>query len=149
MKKFEEARDAARERANGLAIDLAKAQADLKLHLDALKRVHGWTAATMPGLNLTPLPLQNRSIDSFISFFFDLAGQLEALPDLLAARAHREGRQVVDATAWLILPCVHHLTPSFPFDALLDEFAMPEEENEATAAVEPVIDEVKEAAKHD
>ena len=103
----------------------------------------------MPGLNLTPIPLQNRSIDGFISFFSDLAGQLAALPDLLAARAHREGRQIVDAAAQLILPRVHHLAPGFPFDALLDEFDTPEEESEATAAVELVIDEVKKAAKRE
>ena len=103
----------------------------------------------MLGLNLIPLPLRDRSIDSISSFFTDLAGQLEALPELLMVRARREGGQVVDATARLILPRVHHLTPGFPFDALLDEFATPEEEHEAVAAVEPVIDEVKEAAKHE
>ena len=76
-------------------------------------------------------------------------GQLAALPELLTARARCEGRQGVEAAARLILPRVHQLAPSFPFAALLEEFATPEEESEATAAVEPIIDEVKEAAKRE
>ena len=44
---------------------------------------------------------------------------------------------------------MHHLAPGFPFAALLDDFATPEEENEANAAVEPVVDEVNEAATRD
>ena len=39
--------------------------------------------------------------------------------------------------------------PNFPFAVLLEEFTTPEEENEATAAIEAAIDEVKEAAKRD
>ena len=39
--------------------------------------------------------------------------------------------------------------PGFPFDVLVDEFATPEEENEATAIIKPVIDKVKEAAKRE
>ena len=67
----------------------------------------------------------------------------------MAAHARRVGRKIVNATAPLILPRVHHLAPGFPFEALLDEFDTPEEESEATAAVEPVIDEVKKAAKRE
>ena len=52
-------------------------------------------------------------------------------------------------TARLILPRVRFLAPNFPFAALLEEFAMQEEEEEATAAVEPVVDEVKKAAQRD
>ena len=76
-------------------------------------------------------------------------GQLAALPDVVVARAHREGRHVVEATSRLTLPRVRFLAPNFPFAALLEEFATQEEEDEATAAVEPVVDEVKKAAKCD
>ena len=75
--------------------------------------------------------------------------QLEALPDLYAACATREGRQIVEATAGLLLPRVHHLAPGFPFDALLDEFATPEEEAAAIAAVRSVVEAVKAAARRD
>ena len=75
-------------------------------------------------------------------------GQLAALPDALVARAGREGRQIVEATTPLILPRVRFLAPNFPFAALL-EFATQEEEDKATAAVEPVVDEVKKVAKRD
>ena len=37
----------------------------------------------------------------------------------------------------------------FPFDALLDEFATPEEEAAAVAAVRSFVEAVKEAAKRD
>ena len=40
-----------------------------------------------------------------------------------------------------------YLAPDFPFDALLDEFETQEEEDEATAAVEPAIEKLKDAAK--
>ena len=79
----------------------------------------------------------------------DLSGQLIGLPDALAARAQREGRQIIDAIARLIHPRVRHLTPDFPFDALLDEFETQEEENEATAAVKPAIQKLKDAAKRE
>ena len=134
---------------DNFTVDLSKAHAELKLHLETLEKVQGWTAKAMQGLHLTPLPLQDRSLGSLSSFFSDLSGQLVGLPDVLAARAHREGRQIVDVTARLILPRVRHLAPGFPFDALLDDFNTPEEESEATAAVEPVIDEVKKAAKRE
>ena len=68
---------------------------------------------------------------------------------MLTAHARREGRQIVEATTHLILPRVHFLAPNFLFVALLKEFATQEEEDEATAAVEPVLDEVKKAAKRD
>ena len=71
------------------------------------------------------------------------------LPEVLAVRACREGRQIVDAVARLILPRVRQLAPDFPFEVLLDEFDTPEEESEATAAIEPVIDEVKKAVKRE
>ena len=71
------------------------------------------------------------------------------LPEVLAVRAHREGRQIVDVVARLILPRVRQLAPNFSFDALLDEFETPEEEDEATAAVEPVIEKPKDAAKRE
>ena len=66
-----------------------------------------------------------------------------------AARAQREGRQIIDAIARLILPCVCHLAPDFPFDALLDEFETQEEEDKATATVEPAIQKLKDAAKRE
>ena len=71
------------------------------------------------------------------------------LPDVLAARAHREGRQIIDAIARLILPRIRHLALDFPFDALLDEFETQEEEDETTAAVEPAIQKLKDAAKRE
>ena len=54
MKKFEEARDAAKNKADTLAISLAKVREELKLHLDTLEKVHGWTATARQGLGLTP-----------------------------------------------------------------------------------------------
>jgi hypothetical protein len=103
----------------------------------------------MPALGLTPAPLQECTLTDLIPFFANLAGQLEALPDLYAARATREGRQIVEATAELLLPRVHHLAPGFPFDALLEEFATPEEEAAAVAAVASVVEAVKAAARRD
>ena len=76
-------------------------------------------------------------------------GQLAALPDVLVARARHESRQVVEATVHLILSQVRFLAPNFPFAALLEEFATLEEEEEATAAVDPVVDEVKKATQRD
>ena len=67
-------------------------------------------------------------------------GQLAALPDALVARARRESRQIVEATARLILPRMRFLAPNFPFTTLLEEFATLEEENKATAAIEPVVE---------
>ena len=103
----------------------------------------------MPKLDLRPAQLEDCSLSGLLPFFANFAGQLEALPDLLAERAMREGKQIVEAIAELILPRVHHLAPGFPFDALLDEFATPEEEAVAIAAVRSVIEAVKEAAKRD
>ena len=103
----------------------------------------------MPAIGLTPLPVQDLNAASLLTFFTNLVGQLAALPDVLVACARREGRQVVEATERLILLRVRLLAPNFPFAALLEEFITLEEKNEATAAVEPVIDEVKEAAKRD
>ena len=93
--------------------------------------------------------MQERSIGDIANSLAHPVGQLGALLELLTARARREGQQVVEATARLILPRVHHLAPSFPFAALLEDFATPEKENEANAAVEPVVDEVKEAGRRD
>jgi hypothetical protein len=149
MKKFQDARDAARLTANDLARELEKAQAELALHLEGLEKAHGWSVAAMRELGLVPLELLDRSVRSITSFFSDLAGQLKALPELLEARARREGRQVIDALARLILPRVRHLAPNFPFNELLDDFATDEERDEATAAVESFITELKEAAKHE
>jgi hypothetical protein len=56
---------------------------------------------------------------------------------------------VVNALARLILPHMRHLAPNFPFDELLDDFATDEERDEATAAVESFITELKEAAKRE
>ena len=103
----------------------------------------------MPALGLTPAPLQDCTLSALIPFFANLAGQLEALPDLYAVRATREGRQIVEATAGLLLPRVHHLAPGFPFDALLEEFDTPEEEAAAIAAVKSVVEAVKAAARRD
>ena len=89
----------------------------------------------MQNLHLVPLPVPERSISGISTFFSDLSGQLMGLPDALAARAQREGRQIIDAIARLILPRVRHLAPDFPFDVLLDDFEKKEEEDEATAAV--------------
>ena len=100
-------------------------------------------------MGLEPRPLQSHNIGDITNFLAHLAGQLEALPELLTARARREGQQVVEVTARLILPRVHHLAPGFPFAALLEDFATPEEENEANAAVEPVVHDVKETARHE
>ena len=41
------------------------------------------------------------------------------------------------------------LAPDFPFAALLEDFSTQEEEDEATTAAEPVVDEVKKAAQRD
>ena len=103
----------------------------------------------MSSFGLIPLPVQDRDTINLLAFFTNLVGQLAALPDALVARARREGRQVVEATARLILPRVRFLAPNFPFTALLEEFATQEEEDEATAAIELVVDEVKKAAKCD
>ena len=149
MKRYEDARDLMKNKADTLAVDLLKAHAELQLHLETLEKVQGWTAKAMQGLHLTPLPLQDRSIGSLSIFFRDLSGQLVGLLKVMTARARREGRQIIDAVARLILPRVRQLAPDFPFEALLDEFDTPEEENEATAAIEPVIDKVKKAAKRE
>ena len=142
MKRWMDMRDAQRTRADN-------AEAQLRLHRLALERVHeaAAEAATSPGLESRPL--QDRSIGDIANSLAHLAGQLGALPELLTARARREGQQVVEATARLILPRVHDLAPGFPFGALLEDFATPEEENEANVTVEPVVDEVKEAARRD
>ena len=71
------------------------------------------------------------------------------LPKVLAARARHQGRHIIDVVMWIIIPRVRQLAPDFPFEALLDEFDLSEEENEATASVEPVIEEVKKAAKRE
>ena len=55
MKKFEEAWDTARDKANALAIDLSKAHTELKLQRETLEKVHGWAAKARPDLDLTPL----------------------------------------------------------------------------------------------
>ena len=103
----------------------------------------------MPQLGLKPAQLEDCSFSGLLPFFANFASQFEALPDLLAERATREGKQIVEATAELILPRVHHLAPGFPFDALLDEFATPEEEAAAIAAVRSVVEAVKAAARRD
>ena len=136
-------------RADTLSTSLSKRSDEIARQVAALGRVQRWIAATMPSLGLTPLQLEDCSLGGLLPFFANFAGQLEALPDLHAERATREGRQIVEATAELILPRVHHLAPGFPFDALLDEFATPEEEAAAIAAVGPAIEAVKEAAKRE
>ena len=112
-------------------------------------KVHEWATEAMPVLGLTPLPVQDRDDISLLAFLMNLMGQMVALPDALVARARCEGRQVIEATACLILPRVRFLTPNFPFAALLEEFATQEEEDEATGAVESVVDELKKAARRD
>jgi hypothetical protein len=123
--------------------------ATLGVDLEELEKVQAWVAKAMQNLHLVPLPLPERSISGISTFFSDLSGQLTALPDVLAVRAQREGRQIIDAIARLILPRVRHLAPDFPFDALLDEFETQEEEDEATAAVEPAIQKLKDATKRE
>ena len=149
LQRTKEARNAAVERADTLSTNLAKWSDEFKRHVAALGKAQQWIAATMPALGLTPAPLQDYTLSDLVPFFANLAGQLEALPDLYAARATREGRQIVEATAGLLLPRVHHLAPGFPFDALLDEFATPEEEAAAIAAVRSVVEAVKAAARRD
>ena len=148
-KKHEDSRDEFKNKADALATELSKANSKLKVGLEELEKVQAWVATAMQNLHLVPLPLPERSISGIFTFFSDLSGQLTALPDVLAVRAQREGRQIIDAIARLILPRVRYLAPDFPFDALLDEFETQEEENEATAAVEPAIQKLKDAAKRE
>jgi hypothetical protein len=148
-KKHEDSRDEFQNKADVLAVELSKANSKLKAGLEELEKVQAWVAKAMQNLHLVPLPLPERSISGISTFFSDLSGQLMGLPDALAARAQREGRQIIDALARLVLPRVRHLAPDFPFDALLDEFETQEEENEATAAVEPAIQKLKDAAKRE
>ena len=101
------------------------------------------------GLDARAAQLEDCSFSGLLPFFANFAGQFEALPDLHAERATREGKQIVEALAELILSRVHHLAPGFPFDALLDEFATPAEEEAAIAAVQSAIEAVKEAAKRE
>ena len=130
-------------------MELGKTRTELQLQLETLVKVHGWATEAMPTLGLTPLPVQDRDAISLLVFLTNLMGQLAALPDALVARARREGRQIVEATARLILSRMRFLAPNFPFAALLEEFATQEEEDEATAAVQPVVNKVKKAAKRD
>ena len=148
-KKHEDSRDEFKNKADVLATELSKANSKLKVGLEELEKVQAWVAKAMQNLHLVPLPLPERSISGISTFFSDLSGQLMGLPDVLAVRAQREGRQIIDAIARLILPRVRHLAPDFPFDALLDEFETQEEEDEATAAVEPAIQKLKDAAKRE
>lgn len=148
-KKYEDAREQFKNKADALAVELSSANSKLKLGLKDLQKVQASVAKAMMGLRLTPLPLPERSIRGISTFFSDLSRKLVGLPDVLVVHAQHEGRQIVDAVARLILPRVRHLAPGFPFDALLDEFETQEEESEATAAVEPVITRLKDAAKRE
>ena len=69
MKRYEDTRELFKNKADNLTVDLAKANAELKLHLEVLEKVQAWTAKAMLGLHLTPQPLQDRSIGSISSFF--------------------------------------------------------------------------------
>ena len=57
MKRYEDAREHFKNKADNFTVDLSKAHAELKLHLETLEKVQGWTAKAMLGLHLTPLPL--------------------------------------------------------------------------------------------
>ena len=138
-KKHEDSRDEFQNKVDVLAVELSKANSKLKAGLEELEKVQAWVAKAMQNLHLNPLPLPEHSISGISTFFSDLSGQLMGLPDALAARAQREGRQIIDAIARLILLRVSHLA----------EFEMQEEENEATAAVEPAIQKLKDAAKRE
>ena len=95
MKRWLDVREAQRTRADNV-------EAQLRLHRLALERVHEAATAVATGLGLEPRPLQSRGIGDIANFLAHLVGQLEALPELLTARARREGRQVVEATAPLL-----------------------------------------------
>ena len=150
LERARKARNDALLRADTLSTELAKRGDELGRQVAALARIQRWIADTMPKLDLKPAQLEDcSSLSGLLKFFANFAGQLEALPDLLAERATREGKQIVEALAELILPRVHHLAPGFPFDALLEEFATEDEEAAALAAVGPAVEAVKEAAKRE
>ena len=91
-KKHEDSRDEFRNKADVLATELSKVNSELEVGLEGLEKVQAWVAKAMQNLHLVPLPLPERSISGISTFFSDLSGQLMGLPDVLAARAQREGR---------------------------------------------------------
>ena len=148
LERARKARDDALLQAETLSTSLAQRNSEVTRQVDALARTQRRLADLMPKVYLRPAQLEDRpSFDSLLHFFANFAGQFGVLPEVFDERALREGKQIVEALAELVLPRVHHLAPGFPFDALLEEFANEEEEDAALAAVRPYIEAVKEAAK--